>query len=207
MTLRVVCVVEGHAETETVPILLRRIAEHGALYDLVVPPPLRVPKSRLLKKTEFERAVDLAGRKAGPGGTILVLLDADEDCPAELGPRLLEWARGARGDVVCAVVLAKREVEAWFLASIGSLRGHRRIRPDISPPPDAEQVGDAKGWLSSAMEPGARYGPVKDQAALGQVFDLELARSQSPSFDKFFRDASRLLRIPDVRKVDPGSGE
>ncbi|MGH7150819.1 MAG: DUF4276 family protein [Planctomycetota bacterium] len=140
--------------------------------------------------------MDLACRKAGPGGSILVLLDADEDCPAEEGPRLLGWARRERGDVECAVVLAKRELEAWFVASIDSLRGHRKVRMDAAPPLRPEEIADAKGWLSAAMEPGARYGPVKDQAGLAEVFDLGLARMRSPSFEKFFRDSTRLLRVP-----------
>jgi hypothetical protein len=125
-----------------------------------------------------------------------VLLDADEDCPAEHGPRLLEWAHRERGDVEGAVVLAKREIEAWFAASIESLRGHRRVRRDASPPTEPEAIEDAKSWMSAAMEYGARYGPVKDQAGLAQAFDFSLARKRSPSFEKFLRDASRLLQLP-----------
>lgn len=30
----------------------------------------------------------LAAAKAGANGAVLVLLDADDDCPAELGPQL-----------------------------------------------------------------------------------------------------------------------
>jgi len=45
---------------------------------------------------------------------ILILFDADDDCPAELAPTLEEWAREAAGEIPCAVVMANREYEACF---------------------------------------------------------------------------------------------
>ena len=57
-----------------------------------------------------------------------MLLDSDSDCPAELGPTIHGWAVEAEGGVPCGVVLAHREYEAWFLAAIESLRGHRSVR-------------------------------------------------------------------------------
>ena len=118
---RIVTVVEGHGEVEAVPILIRRIAEivaPGIVIDL--PRPIRVKRQRLLKAGELERAIELAARQAGADGGILILLDADRDCPAELGPIILTRATAARGDRAIRVVLAKVEYEAWFLAAAGS---------------------------------------------------------------------------------------
>lgn len=42
---------------------------------------------------------------------LLLLLDAESDCPAELAPRLLTAVRQTRSDADIACVLAKRELE------------------------------------------------------------------------------------------------
>jgi hypothetical protein len=65
---------------------------------------------------------------------------------------------------------------------------------DLEPPPDPEAVRDAKGWLKARRTDGLGYAPKRDQPALAQQFDLELARASSPSFAKLWRDLERLLR-------------
>ncbi len=66
MLLRVACIVEGHGDVEAVPILVRRIATLlDPVLALDLPPPLRVPRTKLLKPDECERAVEFAARKAG----------------------------------------------------------------------------------------------------------------------------------------------
>jgi hypothetical protein len=187
------CVVEGHGDVEAVPVLIRRVAW---LLDptLVVrlPAPVRTPKSKLAKVGELERAVDLAARKLDRPAAVFVLLDSDEDCPAQLGPSLLDRAQRARSDLVVAVVLAKREFEAWFLAAAASLAGHRGLPPNLGSPPDPEEVRDAKGWLGQRMGPHG-YSPTLDQPALAATFDLAMAR-RALSFDKCYRDLERIIR-------------
>jgi len=188
----IACVVEGHGERESVPILVRRVA---ALVDPGLPvsvaTPIRQPKSRLLKPGELERAVDLAARNAGRSGAVLVLVDGDDDCPAEHGPALLMRAVSARNDVAVSVVLAKRELESWFLAAAESLRGHRGLPADLQAPPNPEGIAGAKEWLSRHMESGA-YSPTLDQPALAATMDLALAR-RADSFDKCYREIVRLI--------------
>jgi hypothetical protein len=91
-------------------------------------------------------AVQFAALRENCAG-ILVLFDADDDCPRELAPTLECWAREAAGGRPCAVVMAKREYEAWFLASIEGLRGRRGVLPDATSHPDPESPRDAKGKL------------------------------------------------------------
>lgn len=69
------------------PVLVRRIAAQAAPgLSLTVPRPWRVPKDKLLRPDELTRVVDRAGRIVdGPGG-VLIVIDADDDCPATLGP-------------------------------------------------------------------------------------------------------------------------
>lgn len=193
MEVRVACVVEGHGERETVPVLIRRIAERFDPALVVhIPQPIRTPKSKLIKPGELERAVELAARKIGGQGAVLVVLDSDDDCPAHLGPELLGRAIQARSDVLLAVVLAKREFESWFLAAAESLRGQRGLSKNLQSPLDPEVVQDAKGWLSQRIESGRTYSETLDQPALAAHFDLDTAR-RAGSFDKCYRDLVRLL--------------
>ena len=73
---RIVSIVEGHGELDAVPILLRRIAAAALPVGAVdVRSPIRVDRRKIVKAAELERAVELAARKAGAGGRILILLD------------------------------------------------------------------------------------------------------------------------------------
>jgi len=202
MLLHIACVVEGHGETAAVPVLVRRIAQKlDPEIQIRIPHPIRTPRSKLLKRGELERAVDLAARKTGSPGGILVILDSDDDCPAQLGPELLDRAQRVRGNLPLAVILAKREFEAWFLAAAESLRGQRGLAPGLDPHPDPETVRGAKEWLSQRMA-DAHYVETIDQPALAAVFDLDMAR-RTDSFDKCFREVERLLTS--MRAVGSGS--
>lgn len=181
---RIVPIVEGHGEVEAVPVLLRRLAADLGTW-LDVARPIRIPKGKLVKEGELRRAVQLAGRLSAPGDAILVLLDADEDFPAQLASELRVWASSERGDRRISVVFAKREFEAWFLAAAESLVARKRLATGVTPPADPEAVSDAKGWLSRAM--GRHYSETLDQPALAAEFDL-VAAGRCPSFAKLRRD-------------------
>jgi len=176
MTVRIGCIVEGHGECESVPILIRRIAgELDPALAVQIPHPVRVTRSKLLKPGELENAVDLAAMRVRGHGGILVVLDSDDDCPAELAPKLLIRARAARSDLPSAVVLPKREFESWFLAAAQSLRGRRGFPPDLKPPGEPEAIRGAKEWLHDRARDGA-YSSSVDQASLTHWFDFNLAR-------------------------------
>jgi hypothetical protein len=104
-----------------------------------------VPKTKLLKAGELERTVELAARQTQDADAVLILIDADDDCPAQLALQLLSRAQARRRDRAMRVVLAKREYEAWFIAAAESLGGHRNLLPDLIPPDDPESIRDAKG--------------------------------------------------------------
>jgi len=144
----------------------------------------------MVKEVELRRAVELVARKIGPGGPILLLLDADDDAACLLGPRLLAWARAARPDRGLAVVLAVREYEAWFLAAARSLAGQRGLPTGLEPPPSPEHLSSPKSWLDARMPDG--YAETVDQPALTSILSLEEAR-RADSFDKLVRDVARLV--------------
>lgn len=193
MPITIAAIVEGHGEVKALPVLLRRVAREVApRLRLDVPHPLRVSRDKLIRREgELERAVELAGRIVQHRGGILVLLDADDDCPATLGPALLERARRVRGDIPVAVVLAKREFEAWFLASADSLRQQGLIKRNAEVPPDPESVRGAKEWLEQNLVQ-ERYSETVDQLELTRKFNVQTAR-KCGSFEKFWREMERLL--------------
>ena len=193
MTVKIGCIVEGESEVKTVPLLIRRIAAN--LYPelpIVVPPPIRRPRNKVVKENELERAVEFVARQIGGQGAIFIIFDGDDDCPAELGPALLRRASQARSDLPIAVVLAKHEFEAWFLAAAESLRGQRGLKNDLHSPDNPEAIRGAKEWLSQRMEDSRTYRETQDQPALAALFDIEQARN-ADSFDKCYRDIVRLL--------------
>ena len=193
MTVKIGCIVEGHGEVEAVPILIRRVAAcHYPELTTVIPTPIRIPRNKVFKVGELERAVGLAVRNIKQQGAIFIILDSDDDCPAQLGPSLLHRISQIFRNMPIAVVLAKHEFEAWFLAAAASLRGKRGLRSDIDPPNDPEAIRGAKEWLRDRMQSGKTYRSKRDQPALAALFDIEQAR-QADSFDKCYRDIVRLL--------------
>ena len=148
-TVRVVPIVEGHGEVAAVPVLLRKLAQWrtpGSVPE--VSTPIRVHKDRFLNRDEeFQRYLQLAAAKCGDDGWILILLDADEDCPAELAPQIIARANACAAHRPVSIVLAKHEYEAWFIAAASSLDGKREFSLSATVPSDAENPRDAKGWI------------------------------------------------------------
>ena len=193
MTVKIGCIVEGHGDVVAVPLLIRRIA--AELHpDLVIetPRPIRVHRNQVVQADKLERRVELATQRIDGQGAIFIVLDADDACPAQLGPELINRVSQTRSDLPIAVVLAKYEFEAWFLASAESLRGQRGLRDNIQPPNEPETIRGAKEWLTHRMEGSRTYSETHDQPALAALFDMEQAR-QADSFDKCYRDIVSLL--------------
>lgn len=187
-------IVEGHGEVEALPPLLHRIARWVSYQGpLRVNPPIRVKSGSFLHDQDyFRKQVALAGAKAAQGGGgILILLDCEDDCPATLGPDLLQRARAVRADVDVIVALAYREYETWFLTAARSLRDLRGLPHDLEPPQAPEAIRDAKGWLGARMASG--YDPVVHQLEFTRKFDLDEARA-NPSFDHFLHHIRDFLK-------------
>ena len=188
------CIVEGDGEKRAVPKLLARIASHFAPeLQLRIPEPFRVGRNKLVKPGELERTIELVARRLLAPRGVFILIDADDDCPAILGPQLLARARQSRPDVPAGVVLANREYEAWFLAAIESLAGQCGLPSELPAFPEPESIRGAKGRLSRLMGRSRGYSETLDQVALTLQFDMANARQQSASFDKCWREVCQLL--------------
>ncbi len=176
-------IVEGQGDEAAVPLLLRRLRNEAQAWGLEVGRPHRKRRTQLVKKDSLQMAVRVATLRENCAA-ILVLFDADNDCPKQLAPTLEQWAREAAGGKPCALVMANREYEAWFLGSMEALRGRAAILPDATSHPNPEAPRDAKGELERCMARGASYSPTVDQAALTAHFNMEDAYRRCRSFQK-----------------------
>ena len=182
---RLAVLVEGHGEVRAVPVLICRIVAEAAPDETVgIARPIRVPRDRIIREGGIERYLNIAVRHGGPDAGVLVLLDANGDCPAELGRALLKRAREARPDKRIQVVLAKQEYEAWFLAASESV-----VSGAPDPPPDPEAIRGAKEWIRRHQA----YRPTVDQTPMTAKFDMAKARGRAPSFGKMWRAVQGLL--------------
>jgi hypothetical protein len=190
--VKVVAIVEGDGEVVALPVLLRRLAAwRSPQMHVEVPTPIRVRRDRFLnREEEFRRHLALAAAKCEADGWILVLLDADDDCPAQSGPVILARARAVVPHRRVSVIFAKREYEAWFIAAAASLDGHRGFSLNAGELADAEVPRDAKGWMRARMASGA-YSEITDQPAFSARIDMSMAYERSRSFRKLCADWDR----------------
>ena len=191
MIFKLACIVEGHGEVSAVPILLRRLAaEIDCNIELTIPQPIRLDRSKLKRDGELEKAMQLAIAKIDANGGVLILMDSDDDCPAQLGPALLKRARSIRPDFPVSVVIATREYESWFIAAAPSLS--QRFHTATTEVGNVESIRGAKEWLQKSLK-NNRYSPTVDQPSLTAQFNLQQARSASSSFDKLWREIAHML--------------
>ena len=190
-------IVEGDGEKEALPVLLRRLLDEAEAWTVQIGKPILRHRNKLARdECDVMRAVEIA-RRQPDCEAILIVFDGDDDCPAELGPKVQGWATAAAGGLPCEVVLPHREYEAWFLAAIESLRSHALIRSDAAPLADPEQPRGAKERLRERVADGIAYSPTAHQARLSASFSLKLAYRRSRSFRKLTTSFGSLLTAMD----------
>ncbi len=185
-------IVEGYGEVEALPVLLRRLRDITQAFGVRVNPPIRKPRSKLVDERQLRIAVQLA-RVSINCGAILILFDGDDDCPAEKAPQIQAWASEESAPIPCFVVVARREFEAWLLASIESLRGVRGITCDAVSHPNPESVNGAKEQLDHRMQPRRSYSETIDQAALTAKIDLASVHRRCRSFRRLIKVYTEII--------------
>lgn len=187
--ISIASIVEGDGEVAALPILLRRLAAERDPVSMANPlQPIRVRRDRFLnKEDEFRRQLLLAAAKCGDDGWILIVLDADDDCPASLGQQIYQRAQQYVPHRRLSVVLANREFEAWFIAAAQSLHGVRGFSVATDERVEAEIPRDAKGWMRAHMHKGS-YSEILDQPAFAARIDLQQAFDNSRSFRKLCKE-------------------
>ena len=192
--------VEGHGEESAARVLFPRIGSELLDLDYVhVCRPVRKPRSALVRERsgQLEQAVGIASLQLAAAGSavagaapglLLILLDANGDCPAELGPALLERAAAFRSDVPLRVVLAVAEYETWFAAAADSLGNFLRLPQGEAAPKTPEATGQRKKWVEDRYAgSGTKYSETVDQARMTAAMDLAVVRDRCPSFARLCR--------------------
>lgn len=205
----IVPVVEGHGDRSAVPVLLRMVLEYFGRYDIPVKEPKTAKgKQNLLK--DYEKYVGYAAIEPGCVG-ILVLLDADDQCPVEEVYKLTERTQALNLQQSVTIVYANREYETWILASMDSEQGGE-IRTRLGIDGSESYQGDvdsirAKEWLKRKMPRGQSYRETKHQVALTAFIDIEHTRCRSRSFRRFCHAVEELVEGVELGKatVTPGA--
>lgn len=206
----IVPIVEGRGEVDAVPILLRAwlrfrrsrnvevhsdgpIYAHGkgniaAAYDSIL-------------GRGVEHYVRLALLRQPQADIILILLDADEDCPRSLADALLARVRiMVPADFPIGVVVANKEYEAWFLAAFASAKFRRALeeqglRPRRHSLPrgmDVEAIADCKTRIETLVD--FKYKPTKHQPALTRILPFTSGMTRrSRSFRKLLKELHELM--------------
>ena len=187
-------IVEGHGETGALLPLIYNIVESntGLVYPRIVRPYRAHWGSLVNRPEDLLRYAEIVLQEGGPGSSLLVLIDADGCCPAELGPKLFERLKLRFPDDPISVTVADWEYESWFIASSEAIAAHIGTDLSIDIPDRIEEIQNAKEWLELNILK-RRYNETDDQAAFSSLIDVPLARQRSRSFDRFCLELNRLL--------------
>jgi hypothetical protein len=205
----IVPIVEGRGEVEAVPILLRnwlKFRRYRTVEVDLAGPVFAGGKGTIAaahdstRRRGVEHYVHLALLRQPD--VILVLLDADDDCPVTLGGELLARARTlVPTDHPIGVVVAKREYEAWFLAAFPSARfrqglmqqGFRLTQQSLPRGMEVEAIADCKARIAGLI--GLRkYVERRHQPALTRILPFTRGMSRwSRSFRKLLKELHGLL--------------
>lgn len=197
---RIVPIVEGDGEVTAVPALLRKILAVSMRYDIEITRPKNANgRTNLTKNGGLERFIRLAWKELGNGpryGAILILLDAEGECPLEIARGLSNRVQTMGIAFPVVIVVANNMYEAWFLASIQSIAGQLDLPTGIQPPTDPEAVGNPKSWINRHFPRDRAYKETQDQEAMSHRIDLGLA-SRSRSFQRLLHAVDEALQAID----------
>ena len=192
-------IVEGHAEEGAVRTLFQRIGTELLGLDYVATcRPVRKPRTGLVSGRSavpdnavlraaglLKQGVAAIGGETPPG-LLLVMIDADADCPAHLGPELLTRVRVVRSDLPTRTHLIVHEYETWFVAAADSLTRFLELKSGESVPADPEGERKRGKWVENRRR-GARYKKTVDQPRMTAAMDLAVVRDRCPSFARLCR--------------------
>jgi hypothetical protein len=217
MTFFIVPIVEGQTENTCVERLLHRVWTEllAGSVRLQVLLPSRASRDKLVNPTGAELAdkVEEAVAKLNQRlcrdqqarGLLLLLLDAERDCPKELAPKLLAKARQARSDADVVCVLAKRMLENWIVAGASTLAGINGLPNELGARDQFEERSGA-AWLEGQLRlrnPRRKYKKTVDAEQFIQAMNLSECLDNCPSFAKLCKELqARLQQI--AAAAEPG---
>ena len=223
MTLYLVPIVEGHTEVGCIERLLQRVWTELLLAPdrLQVLPASRGKRDALIDPdhpdftAKIEEAYAKLARRlrhdsSGQGrGMLLLFLDAEKDCPAELAPLLLEAATRIRSDTSIACVMPKQMLENWIVAGASTLAGVNDL-PDSLPARDQFEDRSGAAWLEAQLRSKSRvrkYKKPDDAEVFVRAMALQECRDNAPSFDKLCRELHKRFPSALQPETSPDDGD
>lgn len=194
--LSIAIVIEGRGEERAAAGLIRRVlGEFLGRYDISRIGPIRANGKPDLVGN-LERFLRIAVRENADA--ILVLVDADDECPVEEARSLGDRASALNLGVPVAVVCAKSEYETWFISSLSEgtgegIRARLNIDPSVNAPEDVEGIRGAKEWLRNHTPQGQRYKATLDQEGLTYHIDMNVTYRRSRSFRRLCHAVEELV--------------
>lgn len=191
---RLVCIVEGKGDVDAIPVLCNRILHWMKAPGWIVDKrAIRLPRTKLVdglvkgpgkpcKPGEMARILALAA--ARDPDAVLVLCDADDECP---GVWSASVPRATHDGLPVAAVMAVREYEAWLLWTLDT---PILTRAKLG---DPERIRDAKGALAR-IDPS--YQPTIHQLPRTRGLDVTRVAGLSRSFRKLIREIARVCDVP-----------
>jgi hypothetical protein len=199
-------IVEGDGEVTALPLLLRRLfQEVHQVYDVRIARPKNAHGcGNLTAPDQLERFVAYALREPECDG-VLVLIDndavqgliegnvLDEDCAPAFAHHLAARIQAMHPSKPVAIVVARWEYEAWFLASLETVGTVVGVPGGSQYEGNVESERSAKGWIGRRLPPGQKYSETRDQARMTAYLDLESAAHRSRSFRRLKHALEQLV--------------
>jgi len=202
MNFYIVPIIEGQTEAGCVEKLLQRLWREllSSPVRMQVLRPSRGQRDVLIREDGADLAIKIEKAYANLGqhlrrdpssqGLLLLMIDAEKDCPKELAPELLKRGQQARPNADIACVLAKRMFENWFVAAATSLAGKNGLPADLQTPKQPEECSGSS-WLDRQLRTvntRRKYKKTADAKHFVAAMDLQQCRANSDSFDKLCRE-------------------
>ncbi|GAB4213223.1 MAG: hypothetical protein OHK0022_50060 [Roseiflexaceae bacterium] len=200
---KIVPIVEGDGEVLAVPSLISRVLEHyGWSSTWYAGGTIRAGNIGHFKKNLY-RYLKLADLEPQCGG-ILVLFDYEDGCPKTEAIELATAIRKLNLVYPISIVLAHREYEAWFLASLSTIAGNFDLPAGLTYDNNVEAIRGVKEWFGKNMSqtPPKAYKPTIHQEPMTKLIDIEVAMQRSRSFQRLV-NAIRELVHNDLGVVTP----
>lgn len=188
--MRLLPVVEGPGDVQSVPELIRRVLHVNEIYQVTLLRPYRSGDIYAVRKRFQNLLRSLAKERA----RILWVLDCDDGCPVEYVAELRPLIPTDLAKVRLRFAFIVREYESMFLANPEVTRRLLRISSDKAFPNAPEALRGAKEWISKNMPAGKAYKETVDQIRLTSSLNLDALRKNSPSFRHFERALLSLVR-------------
>lgn len=195
--IRIFPIVEGHGEVTALPLLIRRIIhEKFGEYNFDVISPYRLSRTSIGSfNDKLLNAVKFGGLKlTGEAGGVLIVADADDDCPLLMSSRFRQFCERHNFDFPVGFVLANKEYETWFISSGESMRAHQWVRGNASSHPRPEEVRGAKEFFRNRiLIDGKSYSETVDQVKYTAMIELDLVTERCRSFRKLVKELGELI--------------